>query len=74
MPDVIEEVVLVVKNWNIVDLISDLGFAGTKSDARRLVEGGGVKWENVKVEDIKKEISLSKNAGLLQVGKEVLER
>ncbi len=69
LPDVIEEVVLVVKNWNIVDLISDLGFAGTKSDARRLVEGGGVKWENVKVEDIKKEISLSKNAGLLQVGK-----
>lgn len=69
LPDVIEEVVLVVKNWNIVDLISDLGLAGTKSDARRLVEGGGVKWENEKVEDIKKEITLSKTAGLLQVGK-----
>lgn len=69
LPDVIEEVVLVVKTWNIVDLISDLGLAGTKSDARRLVEGGGVKWENVKVEDIKMEIILSKNAGLLQVGK-----
>ncbi len=69
LPDVIEEVVLVVKNWNIVDLISDLGLASTKSDARRLVEGGGVKWENEKIEDIKMEIVLSKNAGLLQVGK-----
>ena len=57
-----------------VDLISELGLAGTKSDARRLVEGGGVKWENEKVEDVKKEVTLTGEAKLLQVGKRNFRR
>ena len=69
VPDEIEEVKVGGEKWNIVDLISELGLAATKSDARRLVEGGGVKWEGVKVEDVKAEVTLTKNGALLQVGK-----
>jgi tyrosyl-tRNA synthetase len=69
LPDEIEEVRLPGQTWNIVDLICELKLAGTKSDARRLVEGGGVKWEGEKVEDVKFEVELSKEGGLLQVGK-----
>lgn len=79
LPDEIEEVVLVAGSgengaWNIVDLISELGLAGTKSDARRLVEGGGVKWEGEKVEDVKMEVTLEGEAKLLQVGKRNFRR
>ncbi len=69
LPDEIEEVVLVVKKWNIVDLICELELASSKSEARRLVEGGGVKWNGEKIENIDLEITLSKDFNLLQVGK-----
>lgn len=74
VPDEIEEVTVPGETWNIVDLISELGLAATKSDARRLVEGGGVKWEGEKVEDIKKEMNLTKEGALLQVGKRNFRR
>ncbi|MEK9160321.1 MAG: tyrosine--tRNA ligase [Patescibacteria group bacterium] len=74
VPDEIEEVKVGGEKWNIVDLISELGLAATKSDARRLVEGGGVKWEGVKVEDVKAEVTLTKNGALLQVGKRHFRR
>ncbi len=74
VPDEIEEVTMPGEKWNIVDLISELGLAATKSDARRLVEGGGVKWEGEKVEDIKMEMTLTKNGALLQVGKRNFRR
>lgn len=74
IPDEIEEVTMPGEKWNIVDLISELGLAATKSDARRLVEGGGVKWEGEKVEDIKMEMTLTKTGALLQVGKRNFRR
>lgn len=74
VPDEIEEVTMPGAKWNIVDLISELGLAATKSDARRLVEGGGVKWEGEKVEDIKMEMNLTKEGALLQVGKRNFRR
>ncbi len=69
VPDDIEEVKLNGDKWNIVDLIFELKLAATKSDARRLVEGGGVKWEGEKLEDVKTEVELTKEGALLQVGK-----
>lgn len=69
IPDEIEEVTLHGEGWNIVDLIFELKLAASKSDARRLLEGGGVKWEGEKVDDVKTEVKLSSEAKLLQVGK-----
>ncbi|QQR55636.1 tyrosine--tRNA ligase [Candidatus Peregrinibacteria bacterium] len=79
IPDEIEEVTLGAGSgangaWNIVDLISELGLAGTKSKARQLIEGGGVKWEGEKVEDVKREVELTGEAQLLQVGKRNFRR
>ncbi len=69
VPDEVEEVKIEGAKWNIVDLISELGLAESKSKARQLVEGGAVKWESEKVEDVKMEVELTKEGGLLQVGK-----
>lgn len=74
VPDDIEEVKLSGEKWNIVDLIFELKLAATKSDARRLVEGGGVKWEGEKLEDVKTEVELTKEGVLLQVGKRNFRR
>ncbi|MBU0668374.1 tyrosine--tRNA ligase, partial [Patescibacteria group bacterium] len=53
---------------NIVELLSLTGLASSNSDARRLIEGGGVKVDNKKVMDIGLELSLEKEK-LIQVGK-----
>lgn len=74
VPDEVEEVILGQTNWNIVDLVFELKLANTKSDARRLVEGGGVKWEGEKVDDVKATVTLSKESVLLQVGKRNFRR
>lgn len=68
-PDDVEEVTCKGSKWNVVDLIFELELAGTKSDARRLVEGGAVKWEGEKVRNVKAELKLNKIGSLLQVGK-----
>ncbi len=69
VPDEVEEVKLGGNEWNIVDLIFELKLAATKSDARRLVEGGGVKWDGEKIEDVKMKVELKEKPSLLQVGK-----
>ncbi len=74
IPDEIEEIALKPGpgergSWNIIDLIFELGFAQTKSEARRLLEGGGVKWKGEKVSDLKMELLLTNEAALLQIGK-----
>ncbi len=52
----------------IVKLLQLTGLAETRSQARRLIEQGGVKWDEEKVKDINLEISLA-NEHILQVGK-----
>ena len=74
VPEEVEEVKVKGAKWNIVDLISELGLAESKSKARQLVEGGAVKWESEKVEDVKAEVNLTKEGGLLQVGKRNFRR
>ncbi len=74
VPDDVEEVTFPDASWNIVDLIFDLKLSSTKSEARRLVEGGAVKWEGKKVADVQMKVVLSKEAALLQVGKRNFRR
>ena len=68
VPDEIDSKKLKGTKWNIVDLVAETGLSSSKSEARRLVQGGGVKIESEKVESIDEEIDLSSEK-LLQVGK-----
>ncbi len=51
---------------NVVDIIHDAGFAPSKSQARRLVQQGAVKFDDERITSIETDIE---NAGVLQVGK-----
>lgn len=60
----------VSENTNLIDFIAEKGLASSKSDARRLIQGGGVRIEGEKVADINKKIEFKGNNSLvLQVGK-----
>lgn len=51
-----------------IDLLVDLRFAVSKSDARRLVEGGGFKLNDQKITDWQKNITI-KSGDIVQAGK-----
>ncbi len=68
VPEEIETKHIAAKKINIVQLIAQLGLASSKGEAKRLIEGGGVKLDNKKVAGITAEIDLSSEK-LLQVGK-----
>lgn len=56
------------KTKNIIDLLIDTGLAASKSEARRLVEQGGVRVDNVVAKDPKKNIEI-KDDMVIQVGR-----
>ncbi len=74
VPDEVEEVKLKGATWGMIDLIVELGLAPTTSEARRLIQGGAVKWEGEKVADVKASVELTKEGALLQVGKRNFRR
>ncbi len=53
---------------NLIDLLTQLEMVSSKSEARRMVQQGGVKINDVKVEDFEKEIEV-KDGDVVQVGK-----
>ena len=54
----------------LVDVIIDCGFEKSKGEAKRLIQGGGVKLDETKVSDIMQKIMFStKNEVILQAGK-----
>lgn len=67
-PTDIQTVSLGAKSMGICDLIVAVEFAKSKSDAKRLIEGGGVSIDEVKLSDYKATIELT-GKKLLQVGK-----
>lgn len=69
VPDDVEEVRLSEPKWLLIDLITELKMAESKSEARRLIQGGGVKVNGEKVEDLEAELELSSELTLIQVGK-----
>lgn len=68
LPENIELKKLSQVKWNIVDLITEVGFSTSKGEARRLVQGGGAKIDGEKIASIETEIDFSEER-LLQVGK-----
>jgi tyrosyl-tRNA synthetase len=68
LPDEIDTKKMSKKTWNIVDLLAETKLVSSKSEGRRMVEQGGVKIDQEKVESIDEEISLSSEK-LVQVGK-----
>jgi tyrosyl-tRNA synthetase len=69
IPDEIEEAHLAQADWLLIDLISELGMGGSKSEIRRLIEGGAVKVNDVKISELDVSVALTAEALLLQVGK-----
>ena len=65
VPDDIEEIKL-DEPKNILDLLLSLGFVQSKGEAKRLIAGGGVKFEGQKVASIDFMVDKS---GVLQGGK-----
>ena len=53
----------------IVDLMTNSALASSKSEARRLIQQGGVKWDNNIVKDVNFEVNVCVNGTILQVGK-----
>ncbi len=63
--------------WFLVDLLAASGLTASKSDARRLVAQGGVRWGDVKVDDVAHMITAGDVAAggtLLHAGKKHVRR
>lgn len=68
-PKDIKEKTLQKKSYGICELLYEVGLAKSKSDARRLVEGGGVKVDDKKIADPKMIFEVGKKPLVIQVGK-----
>jgi tyrosyl-tRNA synthetase len=68
IPDDIEETKLACGKYKIFDLLVQTKLAGSKGEAKRLIEQGGVKLNNEKISDSAAEVDLSEEI-LVQVGK-----
>jgi tyrosyl-tRNA synthetase len=54
---------------NIIDLLIEVGFAESRSEARRLIEQGGVKVNEEIIKDINATVKIDSKGALLQKGK-----
>jgi len=68
IPDEIEEFAVSAGKHGLIDLLSDSKLASTKSEARRLIEQGGIKVDGEAIKEIKAEIDV-KEPVLIQKGK-----
>ncbi|MEK6615181.1 MAG: tyrosine--tRNA ligase, partial [Bacteroidota bacterium] len=68
MPEIIEEMAIGKGKINIVELLAITKLSSSKTEARHLIEGGGVKVDNKKIQSDKEEIDL-KTEKILQVGR-----
>ena len=57
-----------MNEMDLVELILEVKFAETKSEARRLIIQGGVSIDGIKIDDIKKVVKFDKEI-ILKVGK-----
>lgn len=56
------------KIW-IVELLRITGLAKSGSEARRLIQQGGVRWDGEKIKDVNEKLLIDDNKHILQVGK-----
>ncbi|HEV2860336.1 MAG TPA: tyrosine--tRNA ligase [Pyrinomonadaceae bacterium] len=69
-PDEVEERTLAAGPWKVVNLIVELGLAPSKSEARRLIEQGGVRIDGERCTQTDAEVILTeRHSVLIQVGK-----
>ena len=68
IPDNVEEVKIDKKEINICDLLVEIGFASSKSEAKRMILGNGVKVDGEVVTDINKVIRIAEGK-VVQFGK-----
>jgi tyrosyl-tRNA synthetase len=68
-PDTIPEVQIEEGSWGIIELLSSAKLIDSKSDGRRLIEQGGVKVNDKKVEKVDANFEIGKDELILQVGK-----
>lgn len=69
IPDEIESYRLQAESMNIVELLVDVKLASSKSEARRLIEQGGVKVDGKVIKDINTKIKATKKGVIIQKGK-----
>lgn len=69
VPDDIPEVVLGSEPKSIVDIIAEHQLAPSKSEARRLIQGGGVSLDGEKISDEKALVTATAEGVVLKVGK-----
>jgi len=69
VPDEIDEKTIEAGTYMLSQLLADTGLAGSKGEARRLIEQGGVKVNNEKASAANAEIIVGGDGILLQVGK-----
>ena len=67
-PSKVKSYKLKVKSWKLPDLLLKLKLVSSKSEARRLIEQGGVKINDKVIKDWKKKIQVKKDT-IIQVGK-----
>lgn len=67
IPDDIQEV-KVEQGKNILDLLTELNFASSRGEAKRLIQGGGVKLDGEKIADMSYSVAFD-NSVILQAGK-----
>ncbi|MBT4917659.1 tyrosine--tRNA ligase [Candidatus Peregrinibacteria bacterium] len=68
LPDEIEQIKLPESKYNIIELVTEANLSPSKSETRRMIEGGGVRIDGEKVPSIEEEVDISEEK-LLQVGK-----
>lgn len=68
-PDEIPEIQMEEGTWGIVELLAQAKLTTSKSEARRLIEGGGVRVNGEKVESIEQSYTVGGESLTLQVGR-----
>ena len=68
IPDNIEEIKIVEDKMNICELLVEIGFASSKNEARRMIQGNGVKINSVVMADFTESIEIG-NGIVVQFGK-----
>lgn len=69
LPDQIPEKKLGKAQWSICELLVAVRLAPSKSEGRRLIEGGGVSVDGVRIEDPRASLTVGKKSQLIKVGK-----
>lgn len=69
LPANVPEIKIAKKEISVIDLLIEAGLVSSKSEARRLIEQGGVKIDGMKVAEVSLVVPINSKGLLLQAGK-----